>query len=53
VFTYTIEVQPKGPMRLLGPIVRSGLRKDLQKLEALLESDQWRDATAEADHPSV
>jgi hypothetical protein len=44
VFTYTIEVQPKGPMRLLGPllgpIVRSGLRKDLQKLKALLESDQ-------------
>jgi hypothetical protein len=44
VFTYTIGVQPKGPMRLLGPlpgpIVRSGLRKDLQKLKALLESDQ-------------
>jgi hypothetical protein len=44
VFTYTIELQPKGPMRLLGPllgpIVRSGLRKDLQKLKALLENHQ-------------
>ena len=41
VFTYTIELQPTGGMRvlgpLLGPIVRSGLKKDLQKLKALLE----------------
>ena len=41
VFTYTIELQPTGGMRmlgpLLGPIVRSGLKKDLQKLKATLE----------------
>jgi carbon monoxide dehydrogenase subunit G len=41
VFTYTIELQPTGGVRalgpLLGPIVRSGLKKDLQKLRALLE----------------
>jgi carbon monoxide dehydrogenase subunit G len=41
VFTYAIELQPKGGMRLLGPalgpIVRSGLKKDLQKLKALLD----------------
>jgi hypothetical protein len=40
-FTYTIELQPQGGMRLLRPIlgytVRSGLRKDLQNLKALLE----------------
>ena len=44
VFTYTIELQPTGGMRvlgpLLGPIVRSGLKKDLQKLRALLEVDR-------------
>ena len=44
VFTYTIELEPKGGMRLLrpllGPMVRSGLRKDLQKLKGLLERDQ-------------
>ena len=42
VFTYTIELQPKGSMRLLGPLlgalVRSGLKKDLQKLKTLLEN---------------
>jgi Polyketide cyclase / dehydrase and lipid transport len=42
VFTYTIELQPKGGMRLLGlllgPLVRSGLKKDLQKLKTLLEN---------------
>ena len=42
VFTYEIELEPKGGMRLLrpvlGPMVRSGLRKDLQALKALLES---------------
>ena len=41
VFTYAIELEPKGGMRLLrpvlGPIVRSGLRKDLSKLKALLD----------------
>jgi carbon monoxide dehydrogenase subunit G len=41
VFTYAIELQPKGGMRLLGPVlgpmVRSGLKKDLQKLKALLD----------------
>ena len=42
VFTYEIELRPKGGMRLLRPvlgsIVRSGLKKDLQKLQGLLES---------------
>ena len=41
VFTYTIELEPQGAMRLLRPvlgsIVRSGLRRDLQALKALLE----------------
>jgi hypothetical protein len=41
VFTYTIELQPTGGMRLLGPllgpIVRSGLKKDLQRLKGVLE----------------
>jgi hypothetical protein len=41
VFTYTIELDPKGTMRILrpvlGPIVRSGLRKDLRSLKSLLE----------------
>ncbi len=41
VFTYRIELEPKGRMRLLRPIlrpmVRSGLRKDLQKLKSILE----------------
>lgn len=44
VFTYTIELEPKGGMRLLrpllGPMVRSGLKKDLQNLKGLLEGDQ-------------
>jgi hypothetical protein len=42
VFTYTIEMQPTGGTRLLGPLlgpmVRSGLKKDLQTLKSLLES---------------
>jgi hypothetical protein len=42
VFTYTIELEPKGGMRLLRPIlgriVRSGLRKDLLKLKTILEA---------------
>ena len=42
VFTYTIELHPRGGMRLLGPllasVVRSGLKKDLQALRALLET---------------
>jgi carbon monoxide dehydrogenase subunit G len=41
VFTYTIELEPQGGMRLLRPvlgsIVRSGLKKDLRQLKALLE----------------
>jgi carbon monoxide dehydrogenase subunit G len=41
VFTYEIDLQPKGAMRLLGPLlgplVRSGLKKDLQRLKATLE----------------
>jgi carbon monoxide dehydrogenase subunit G len=41
VFTYTIELEPQGAMRLLrpvlGPMVRSGLKKDLQTLKSLLE----------------
>jgi hypothetical protein len=41
VFTYTIEMQPNGGMRLLspvlGPMVRSGLKKDLARLKDLLE----------------
>jgi len=44
VFTYTVELQPKGGMRLLRPLlgsmVRSGLKKDLHKLKAILESRQ-------------
>jgi Polyketide cyclase / dehydrase and lipid transport len=40
-FTYAIELQPTGGMRLLrpilGPMVRSGLKQDLQKLKGLLE----------------
>ena len=40
VFTYTIELGPKGGMRLLGPVlgpmVRSNLKKDLQRLQELL-----------------
>jgi uncharacterized protein YndB with AHSA1/START domain len=41
VFTYTIEMQPTGGMRLLspvlGPMVRSGLKKDLARLKDMLE----------------
>lgn len=41
VFTYTIEMKPKGGIRLLspllGPIVRSGLKKDLDRLRVLVE----------------
>jgi hypothetical protein len=54
VFTYSIELQPKGAMRLLRPIlgsmVRSGLKKDLQQLNAALES---RAGSAEEDHRSA
>ena len=42
VFTYTIELQPEGGMRLLspvlGPLVQSGLKKDLRALKTQLES---------------
>jgi uncharacterized protein YndB with AHSA1/START domain len=41
VFTYTIEMQPTGGTRLLspllGPMVSSGLKKDLDRLRLLLE----------------
>ena len=41
MFTYDIRLEPKGGMRLLrpilGPMVRSGLKKDLATLRALLE----------------
>jgi hypothetical protein len=44
VFTYTIELEPTGGMRLLGPVlgpmVRSGLKKDLRKLKTLLEGER-------------
>ena len=42
VFTYAIEMEPKGGMRLLRPvlrsIVRSGLKKDLRRLKSLLDN---------------
>ncbi|HKP88508.1 MAG TPA: SRPBCC family protein [Thermoleophilaceae bacterium] len=42
VFTYDIEVTPRGGTRLLrpllGPVVRSGLKRDLRKLKGLLEA---------------
>jgi carbon monoxide dehydrogenase subunit G len=41
MFTYEIELQPKGALRLLrpvlGPMVRSGLKGDLGRLKAMLE----------------
>ena len=41
IFTYEIELEPRGGMRLLrpflGPMVRSGLKKDLASLKSLLE----------------
>ena len=44
VFTYEIELTPKGGMRLLGPLLgpmaRSGLKKDLGKLKQLLEAER-------------
>ena len=44
MLTYAIELHPKGTMRLLGPLlgpmVRSGLRKDLEKLKTLLDTDR-------------
>ena len=46
VFTYAIELEPKGGMRLLAPLlrpmVRSGLRKDLRALQGLLDDDRAR-----------
>ena len=46
VFTYDIHLEPKGRMRLLrpvlGPMVRSGLKKDLETLRALLEAGDER-----------
>ena len=41
IFTYTIELEPHGWMRLLrpvlGPLVRTGLKRDLRNLKGLLE----------------
>ncbi len=41
MFTYTIELEPRGGMRLLRPVlgrmVRSGLKRDLQTLKAELD----------------
>jgi hypothetical protein len=41
VFSYAIDVEPQGGMRLLrpllGPMVRSGLKSDLRRLKTLLE----------------
>lgn len=41
VFTYEIELEPTGGMRLLKPVlasmVRSGLKKDLRQLKSLLD----------------
>jgi carbon monoxide dehydrogenase subunit G len=42
VFTYDIQLQPKGGMRMLRPVlgalVRSGLKRDLRSLRGLLEA---------------
>jgi carbon monoxide dehydrogenase subunit G len=42
VFSYSIQLDPRGKMRILGPVlrpmIRSNLRKDLQKLKTLLEA---------------
>ena len=47
VFTYDIELTPRGSSRLLGPllgpVVRSGLKKDLRKLKDLLEAPRASD----------
>ena len=47
VFTYAIELQPTGGMRLLAPVlgrlVRSGLKKDLHTLKTLLEDPSSND----------
>ena len=44
VFTYDIELTPKGGTRLLGPLlgpmVRPGLKKDLARLKELLEAER-------------
>ena len=52
VFTYTIELHPEGGMRLLspllGPLVRSGLKKDLQRLKSWLESAPERSKVGRA-----
>lgn len=42
VFTYRIDLEPKGVARALGPllvpILRSGLQKDLKRLKSILET---------------
>ena len=44
IFTYDIELTPTGGSRLLGPLlgpmVRSGLKKDLGRLKELLETER-------------
>jgi len=44
IFNYEIELRPQGAKRLLtpflGPVVRSGLKKDLTRLKSLLEGDR-------------
>jgi uncharacterized protein YndB with AHSA1/START domain len=44
IFTYDIELTPTGGSRLLGPLlgpmVRSGLKKDLGRLKELLEAER-------------
>ncbi len=41
MFTYQIDLEPKGVTRALGsllvPMLRSGLQKDLKRLKALLD----------------
>lgn len=41
MFTYEVELEPKGAMRLLRPVlrrmVRSNLKRDLRTLKSLLE----------------
>jgi carbon monoxide dehydrogenase subunit G len=55
VFTYVIELQPQGGLRALGPllapIVRSGLKKDLRRLRALLEDHRDRQTPEDLPPP--
>jgi hypothetical protein len=44
-FTYEVDLEPKGGIRLLRPIlgwmVRSGLKRDPPQLKGLLETNRW------------